>query len=212
MEQPLSARHRTRFHERRGRGCLVCQHKDRVRIEASRVAGVSLDNLSRKFAVSRDSIFRHMRDHVDDDLRAQYLLEVPIKDLAEAAAAENVSVLEYLSIVRATLLQQFQLAASCNDKNGVAILGGRLTEVLRAIGSITGEVLRSPAVSNVVNTINFTASPVFLDLQQMLIRRLAGHPEAMAAVVEGLRELESRSAPQMTPLVIEHQGGAHAVA
>jgi hypothetical protein len=209
----LSARHRTRFHERRGRGCLVCQHKDRVRIEASRVAGVSLDNLSRKFAVSRDSIFRHMRDHVDDDLRAQYLLEVPIKDLAEAAAAENVSVLEYLSIVRATLLQQFQLAASCNDKNGVAILGGRLTEVLRAIGSITGEVLRSPAVSSVVttNTVNFIGSPIFADLQQMLIRRLAGHPDALAAVVEGLRELESRSSvSQPAPLVIEHREHAHA--
>ena len=95
-----------RFHSRAGRGCLVCQHKDRVRLEASRIAGVSLDNLARKFAVSRDSIFRHMRDHVDDDLRAQYLLEVPIRDLAEAAAAENVSVLEYLSIVRATLLRQ----------------------------------------------------------------------------------------------------------
>jgi hypothetical protein len=202
-----------RFHSRAGRGCLVCQHKDRVRLEASRIAGVSLDNLARKFAVSRDSIFRHMRDHVDDDLRAQYLLEVPIRDLAEAAAAENVSVLEYLSIVRATLLRQLQLAAACNDKNGTAVLAGKLTEVLRLVANISGEILKAPAIQNVTNTVNFINSPMFADLQQMLIRRLAAYPEATASVLEGLRELESRSAPhQAPPLTIEHQGGAHAVA
>ena len=200
-----------RFHSRAGRGCLVCQHKDRVRLEASRIAGVSLDNLARKFAVSRDSIFRHMRDHVDDDLRASYLAEVPIRDLAEAAASEGVSVLEYLGVIRTTLLRQFQLAASCNDKNGTAVLAGKLTEVLRLVANISGEILKAPAIQNVTNTVNFINSPMFADLQQMLIRRLAGHPEAMAAVVEGLRELEGRSAvSQPAPLVIEHRGHAHA--
>jgi hypothetical protein len=201
----LSARQH-RFHSRKGPACSVCTHRDRVRIEASRVAGVSLDNLAKKFGCGRDSIHRHMHDHVSEDQRSQYILEVPLQDLAKAAADEGVSVLEYLSIVRATLLQQFQLAAAANDKNGVGILAGRLTEVLREIGKLTGEILRAPAVQNITNTVNFAASPLFLDLQQMLIRRLANHPEAMAAVVEGLRELENRSAPQpMAPLTIEHE-------
>jgi hypothetical protein len=200
-----------RFHSRAGRGCLVCAHKDRVRIEASRVAGVSLDNLSRKFAVSRDSIFRHMRDHVDADLRAQYLAEVPIKDLAKAAADEGCSVLEYLAIVRSALMQQFQLAVACNDKNGTAILAGKLTEVLRLVANISGEILKAPSVANITNNVNFINSPMFADLQQMLVRRLAGHPEALTAVVEGLRELENRSAPPpMTPLTIEHRAHADA--
>jgi hypothetical protein len=192
---------------------LVCQHPHRARIEQGRVAGISLDNLSRKFGPSRDSIFRHCRDHLTEDQRASYICELPIKDLAEAAAAENVSVLEYLSIVRSTLLQQFQLAASCNDKNGVGILAGRLTEILRVIGQMSGEILRAPAVANVTtnNTINFVNSPIFADLQAMLVKRLAGHPDALAAVVEGLRELESRSSPhQPPPLVIEHREPAHA--
>jgi hypothetical protein len=202
-----------RFHSRAGRGCLVCQHKDRVRIEASRIAGVSLDRLAGKFAVSRDSIFRHMRDHVDDDLKASYLAEVPIRDLAEAAASEGVSVLEYLGIIRTVLLTQFQLAAACNDKNGTAVLAGKLTEVLRLVANISGEILKAPAVQNVTNSVTFINSPMFADLQQMLIRRLAAYPEATASVLEGLRELESRSAPhQAPPLTIEHQGGAHAVA
>jgi hypothetical protein len=200
-----------RFHSRAGRGCLVCAHKDRVRIEASRVAGVSLDNLSRKFAVSRDSIFRHCRDHVDADLRAQYLAEVPIKDLAKAAADEGCSVLEYLAIVRSALMQQFQLAVACNDKNGTAILAGKLTEVLRLVANISGEILKAPSVANITNNVNFINSPMFADLQQMLVRRLAGHPEALTAVVEGLRELESKSfSPPPMPLTIEYRAHADA--
>jgi hypothetical protein len=198
-----------RFHSRKGPACTVCTHKDRARIEASRVAGVSLDNLAKKFGLGRDSIHRHMKSHVDDDLRASYIAETPIRDLAEAAASEGVSVLEYLSIVRAVLMTQFQLAASCNDKNGTAVLAGRLTEVLREIGRLTGEILRAPAVQNVTNTVNFINSPVFVDLQTMLIKRLARHPDAMAAVVEGLRELEARSARPIAGPVIEHEG-AHA--
>jgi hypothetical protein len=200
-----------RLHSRAGRGCLVCAHKDRARIEQGRVAGVSLDALSRKFGPSRDSIFRHCRDHLSEDQRAMYVLETPLKDLAARASEEGVSVLEYLSIVRTILLQQFQLAAACNDKNGTAVLAGKLTEVLRLVANISGEILKAPAIQNVTNTVNFINSPMFADLQQMLIRRLANHPAAMASVVEGLRELENRSAPRPTaPLVIEHREHANA--
>jgi hypothetical protein len=122
-------------------------------------------------------------------------------------------VIDYLGIVRGVLLQEFQLAAGVHDKHATAVLAGRLTEVLREIGRITGEIMKSPAVMNVSNSITFLNSPIFTDLQQMLIRRLAGHPEAMAAVVDGLRELESRSArPTAGPPIIEHQGDAHAAA
>jgi hypothetical protein len=200
------------FHGRAGRGCLVCQHKDRARIEQGRVAGVSLDNLARKFGVSRDSIHRHWTSHVGDDLKAQYLLETPLKDLAARASEEGVGLIEYFAVIRAALMQQFQLAVSCNDRNGAAILAGRLNEILNSLGKLTGEILKAPAVQNVTNTVNnFIASPLFMDLQQMLIRRLANHPEAMAEVVAGLRELEARSAPQpMAPLTIEHREAAHA--
>jgi hypothetical protein len=191
-ENPLRTRH---FHSRKGPPCSVCAHKDRSRIEQGRVAGISLDNLAKKFGIGRDSIHRHWTNHVSDDVKAQYLLEVPIKDLAARASDESVSVLEYLSIVRAVLLQQFQLAASCNDRNGTAVLGGRLTEVLREIGRLTGEILRAPAVQNILNSVTFMNSPDFVNIQQMLIKRLAGYPEAMAAVVEGLRDLDAGNAP-----------------
>ena len=201
---------RPKLKSKKGPACTVCRHPDRTRIEATRVAGASLDAIAAKFAISRDALHRHMHKHVPEDVRLQYITEVPIKELAQRAANEGVGLLDYFAIMRGVLLQQFQLAASVNDKNGTAVLAGRLTEVLREIGKITGELMRSPAVQNITNTVNFINSPIFTDLQTMLIRRLAGHPDAMAAVVEGLRELESRSAPRPAAPLIEHQEAAHA--
>jgi len=199
-----------RYSLRKGAVCSICKHPERVRIEATRIAGASLDSIAKKFGVSRDAVHRHMRAHVDDDLRAQYLADVPIKELAARAANEGVSLLDYFAIIRGILLQQFQLAASVNDKNGTAVLAGRLTDVLREIGRITGELMRAAPVQNITTTVNFINSPVFVDLQQMLVRRLATHPEALAAVIEGLRELESRSASRPMAPMIEHQGVANA--
>jgi hypothetical protein len=200
-----------KFKSKKGPQCTVCRHADRARIEATRVAGGSLDAIAGKFAISRDALHRHMHKHVPEDVRLQYIAEVPIKELAQRAATEGVSLLDYFAIVRGVLLQQFQLAASVNDKNGTAVLAGRLTEVLREIGRLSGEILRTPGVMNVSNTVNFVNSPVFIDLQQMLVRRLAGHPDALSAVIEGLAELEARSAPRAmaAPMIEQQQGGTH---
>jgi hypothetical protein len=195
---------------KKGPPCIVCRHADRALIEATRIAGASLDNIARKFNISRDCVHRHMTNHVSEADRLQHISDIPVQELAERAANEGVSLLDYFAIVRGILLQQFQLCASVNDKNGVAILAGRLTEVLRAIGTASGEIMKSPLVQNVNNTINFINSPVFVDLQQMLIRRLQGHPEALASVCEGLADLERRSAPRpLAGPVIEHQGFDH---
>jgi hypothetical protein len=183
--------------------CIVCAHPDRALIEGGRVAGISIDVLAAKFKVSRDAIWRHCKAHISDDARADYLAAVPMEELAAKAAAEGVSVLEYFRIIRATLMAQFQLAASLNDRNGVAILAGRLTETLRAIGSISGE-MGNMAVSNLTinNTTTIMNSPVFANLQANLLTALAPYPEARAAVVMSLRKMDEESeAPMKT---IEH--------
>ena len=202
---------RPRRTSKKGPPCTVCKHVDRARIEATRIAGASLDSIATKYSIGRDALWRHMARHVPEDVRLQYISDIPIKELAARASEEGVGLLDYFAIIRGVLLQQFQLAASVNDKNGTAVLAGRLTEVLREIGRVTGEIMKSPAVQNINTTVNFVNSPIFLDLQQMLIRRLAGHPQALDAVVEGLRELESRSSPQpmASPIVIEHQETAY---
>ena len=182
--------------------CVVCNHKDRALIEFARVAGCSLDTIAAKHNVSRDAIWRHMTKHVDESARADYLAAVPMKDLAAKAAEEGTSVLGYFSIVRGILMQQFQLAASLNDRNATATLAGRLTEVLRSIGSISGE-MGNMAVNNLtINNVSIMNSPVFASLQANLLHALAPFPEARAAVVNALRQMDEQNAPPMK--TIEH--------
>ncbi len=182
---------RSKFKSKKGPSCSICVHPDRARIEATRVAGASLDAIAGKFQISRDSLHRHMHRHVSEADRLQYIAEVPIQELAQRAANEGVSLLDYFSIVRGVLLQQFQLAASVNDKNGTAVLAGRLTEVLREIGRITGEIMRSPGVLNVNGNINILNHPQLAMVQANILRALAPHPAARNAVIEALRRMDS---------------------
>jgi hypothetical protein len=183
--------------------CLICRHPDRTLIEQTRIAGASLDTIAAKYNVSRDAIWRHMGKHVSEDLRAEYLAGIPMKELAEKAATEGVSVLDYFSIIRGTLMTQFQLAASVNDKHATATLAGRLTEVLRAIGQISGEMGSMAANSITINNTTVLNSPVFASLQANLLYALAPFPEARAAVVAALRQMDEQNAPLMK--TIEHR-------
>jgi hypothetical protein len=108
---------------------------------------------------------------------------------------QGTSLLDFFRIVRATLMKQFQLASSVNDRRAVAALAGRLNEVLTSIGGVTGEMLKLAPTSITNNTSVFINSPIFVDLQSMLVRKLADHPEALSRVVEDLQELEAGVAP-----------------
>ncbi len=181
--------------------CVVCNHKDRALIEFARVAGASLDSVAAKHNISRDAIWRHMNKHVDDHARADYLAQVPMQDLAAKAAEEGVSVLGYFQIIRGTLMQEFQLAASIHDRVAMSSLASRLTEVLRAVGSISGEM--GNMVNNLtINNVSIMNSPVFANLQANLLHALAPFPEARAAVVNALRQMDEQNAPPMK--TIEH--------
>lgn len=175
--------------------CQICRHPERLRIEMARLSGASLDSIAKKFSIGRDAIWRHMEQHVDGDRRSMLVADVPLKELADRAAEEGLSLIDYLGIVRTTVLNQLLGAASVNDRHGTASLAGRATDVLREIGKLTGEILRSAPVSNVTNnTMVFMSSPAFANLERMLIERLAPHPEALRAVLDGLQALESGGA------------------
>src|SRR4051794_7308775 len=193
--------------------CTICKHSDRARIEMLRIAGVGLDKIAEQFDVSRDAVWRHMGKHLSEADKAAYLAEVPLAEMLARAADEGVSLLDFFKIVRGTLMKQFQLAASVNDRKAVAALAGKLNETLNLIGNITGEMLRLAPGTVVNNTAVFINSPAFTDLQSMLVRKLGAYPDALSAVVEGLQELEASALPPgQMPLTIDAVavGGAHA--
>jgi hypothetical protein len=173
--------------------CTICAHPERARIEFARISGASLDSIAATFGVHRDAVWRHCTKHVSDEQKSIYLADVPLEDLAKRANAENLSLLDYLVISRATLMSQMQAAAACNDRHGTATLAGRLNETLSLIGKLTGEMLALSPVNITNNTAVFMSSPLYLELEQMLIATLSDHPDVLAKVVGGLRQLEERT-------------------
>jgi hypothetical protein len=172
--------------------CTICAHPDRARIEFARICGISLEKVAQNFGVGYQAVWRHMGAHVSAEARAQYLGDVDLKGLAERANAESLSLLDYLAITRSTLMVQMQTAAHCNDRSGTASLAGRLNETLKLIAECTGEMLRLSPVNITHNTAVFMSSPLYIELEQMLIATLSDHPEALSKVVDGLRQLEER--------------------
>jgi hypothetical protein len=186
--------------------CKVCAHPERARIEFGKVSGASLDSLALQFGVSRDAIHRHCLNHLSDDDRAIYLAEIPMRDLAAKAAEESVSVLQYFSIIRGVLMSQFQLANSINDRQGVATLAGKLTDTLRAIANLTGEMASLANSSiNITNNTLVMNSPMMVTLQASILQALAPYADARTAVIQALRHLDEQQEPDQSAMkVIEH--------
>jgi transposase-like protein len=180
-------------HKVNGRRCKICQHPERFRAELMMASDASIRAVAKKFEMSPDALFRHWRNHVSDERKAQ-LIAGPVKlsELAERAAAEGLSLLDYLSLIRSTLLTQFGAAASAGDRHGTATIAGRLLECLREQGRLTGELRAAGGGTNITTNVMVLSSPAFAELQRMLLERLAAYPEARAAVVAGLRDLDAR--------------------
>ena len=114
-----------------------------------------------------------------------------VEGLANAAAAESKSLLEYLGITRSVLFSQFLNCAEAGDHNAVATVAGRLLESLRELGRVTGELRQLSGVTINNNTLNISSSPSFLALQDGLLKIGRAHPEARSEIVNLLRGLDT---------------------
>jgi hypothetical protein len=201
---------------RRPRRCHVCRHPERARIELLRAGGAAYESIGKKFGLCKDSIWRHWRDHVSPETKAQYLAgPIQLQELAQRAEAEGLSLLDYLSIVRSTLLSMFQAWAQAGDSRGASVTAGRLLQCLSEIGRITGELGRiSNGGVTVTNNVMVLNSPAFSQLQTVILRALAPHPAARADVIFALRQLESEHEAQAKPALESRliEGNAHVIA
>jgi len=184
-----------RLPKKKGPACSICRHEHRALIESTRLAGASLDTIAAKYSVSRDAVHRHCRSHVPDDLKAELLAAVPLEQLAAEAAREGLTVLQYLSLTRATLVRQMQLAASVNDHHATATVARALNETNRLIAGITGELSTIAARNsiNITNNLVLHEHPEFVRLRAGLLRALGPFPEARDAVVTVLLELDGNA-------------------
>jgi hypothetical protein len=191
--------------------CQVCRHEERARLELLKAGGASLDSLAIKFGVSRDAIHRHWRDHVSDEMKAGYLAGPgSLEELAERAAKEGDSALDYLRLCRTVLTAQLTAMSEAGDGRGAALVAGQLTRTCEAIARVTGELseLARSTTYNITN--NLVLEPAWLRIQATLLQALAPYPEARAAVISALEQLDeseprTNSGPTAAlPKVIAH--------
>ncbi len=183
--------------QRSGR-CKICQSPDRFRVELMLVSGVGRRAIAKKFGVSADAVWRHGRLHISQEQRTQ-LLAGPIKlrELADRAAEEGLSLIEYTGMVRSTVLQQFFAAGEANDRSGVALLSARLAELFRLQGQFTGELASSLVTNTTVNNFHFTTDPAFRQLMMDVAEALEPYPEARRAVFARFAALEGDSVERL---------------
>lgn len=183
--------------------CSICLHADRTRAELLLAGGAAVTSIARRFEMSRDALNRHWRAHVDADRRS-VLSMGPVKKITLAAhiSEEAESVIDHYRAVRAGLYRFFDAALEAGDRNGGALVAGRLLSCLDSMGRLTGQLATSPLVQN--TTVNFYMLPEFSRFQADLIRVLSRFPEAREAVITEFERLESAPSPASLP-ALEHR-------
>ena len=186
---------------RGGPRCQVCIHPERIRIEALHVGGVSLDGLQAEFGLQRDAIHRHCKNHVTKMAKINYLAgPVQIATLAQAAARENKSILEYLVVIRSILMQQLVKSAEGGKALTAGQISGYLTTVLQTIGKITGEISALASTTLTINNnVQILNSQPFVDLQAGLLEVCQRHPDARGDIVDLFRRLDAKHAAPAAP-------------
>ena len=175
--------------------CQICNHPERERIELLRAGGAGINSLAAKFGVHRDAIWRHWQKHVSAETKATLIAgPVQLHELAIRASRENMSVLDYLAILRSQLMQQLTHVSGANNSYAVSRVGQTLLAVLQEIGRMTGEISRLSSVNltQVSNQTLILNDPAIVAMQTAILGALQAHPEARRDVIAALRALESR--------------------
>ena len=125
---------------------------------------------------------------------------------AAQVSEEAESVIDHFRAVRAGLYRLYDAALEAGDRNGGALVAGRLLTCLDSMARLTGQLASSPLIQNNVQN-NFYLLPEFAAFEADLIRVLSRFPDARAAVLQEFERLETT--PVQRP-ALEHQHHAAA--
>jgi hypothetical protein len=185
LEQAAKQQRTARRHSAHRARCTVCRHPEKFRIELLLASGASIEALARKFGLSGDAIGRHWRNHVDDQAKVGHLAGVAnLEKLAEKAAEQGSSVLDYLAIARNAILTQLGVVQLAGDARTVGYLAIALARISEIEGKITGEIVTAAGTVNVTANVQMVAShPDFLKMQAAMFKVLQAHPRAREDMV-----------------------------
>ncbi|GEM_PF-3199961 len=201
---------------KRGRACKFCMHPERGRIEVELACGRSLASLTAQFGLSQMSLRWHWKHHVTEARKTEILCgPAYIRGVAKRAAEEEQSILEYLSIVRSTLVHRLLECSEQKNYMYVSMLSRQLVACIDSIARVTGQLRAAGITINNLNTINTVNAPQsaiddawIARMFAAIIRSLAPFPEAREAAAKAMREFSAQEKAKSNghlPLLIEAQ-------
>lgn len=158
--------------------CSVCRHPERDTLERELIAGLTLRDAADKYALGKDALGRHKRNHLSKALKA-------VQERREMAGAQKaVDRAEELYVKASAILE----GAEQEGQGALALSAIKeLRATVELLAKLTGELDERPQV----NVLNVSSSPEWLAIQQAMLESLAPFPEARIAVAGTLEELES---------------------
>ena len=173
--------------------CQTCRHPEIARINFLLCTGSTRVAIAKKFGLSRDSVERHTRRHISAEYRAACRIG-PFRnehELRRLLSENSASVTENLLSIYQGLSARWLSAHESGSDQTLVLLTKEMLRVLDMRARISRELM--PAPSTVIN--NVVNLPVFIDLQNVLLRTLARSPEARAEVIRAFKEIEAKSPP-----------------
>lgn len=186
------------------RGCAICKHPDRRRIEALRSGGASLRAVAQRFGLTgKDAVHYHFKHHVTPERRASLMIgPAQWETLSSQAAQELRTLLERMNVATSILFKRFVACAEASADFPLVAIAGKLNRLFRDYAELTGqlrEISTSVTINN--NQINLIASPEFVALSSGLIAIARAHPDARPAIINLLRSLDGKAEPSAAPMI-----------
>ena len=185
-----------------GARCSICKHPQRPNIDLAIATGVSRRMIAQRYKVGPDSVWRHGREHLTDEMRAALATKVLQRDgdMRRILLEEGTGVVEALKAIRGPLFGMFLVAVDCGDAKAATAVSGRLHKSLQLSAKLTGEL-----IPNAGTTItNIVLSADYQRLRAELLRVLQRFPEARAEIAAVFRRHGEIAAAEMRdPKMIE---------
>jgi hypothetical protein len=176
--------------------CKTCNHRERAAIDLALARGVSVRALATRYGLTRDSLYRHQRQHLPAQLRAKLLSGAPdlgSVDLGALRETESQSLLAHLVAIRGRLLGSLDIAEEHGDGGMLARIASQLHENLALTGRLVGTL-----TSGSTNVTNVLVMPQYVELRVSLVNALRPFPEAARAVAGVLHQIEAKAAADIT--------------
>lgn len=203
--------------------CTICKHPERAAIEAALVQGRSLRDIARHFGVKKDSVARHRRSCMPEELsKAQAAREEVLAiNVQEQIAALNAITVQSIAEAREAVERckaaqadavpsEEELLALDKERRALRLkLSGihswrrnqEYTNALQAIDRAMRQLETQAKLQGDLQqegTINLWVNPEWVSVRTLLLTTLRPFPEARAAVAEALLRLEAEAAPEAT--------------